>query len=131
MTELDEEILREVELKSWQYIDDIFFIWEHGEEKLKEYIDMLNKKHPTIKFTSEWSKTQINFLDVTVYLENGKIKADPYVKPTDTHQYLHSSSCHPCHCKKGIPYSETLRLNRICSDSTSFDRRCNYLKDGY
>ena len=131
MTELDEEILREMELKPWQYIHDIFFIWEHGEEKLKEFIDVLNKKHPTIKFTSEWSKTQINFLDVTVYLENGKIKAVLYVKPTDTHQYLHSSSYHPCHCKKGIPYSETLRLNRICSDSTSFDRRCNYLKDGY
>ena len=91
-------------------------------------IDVLNKKHPTIKFTTEWSKTQINFLDVTVFLENGKIKPDLYVKPTDTHQYLHSSSCHPCHCKKGIPYSQTLRLNRIYSDSTSFDRRCNDLK---
>ena len=89
---------------------------------------MLNKKHPAIKFTAEWFKTQINFLDVTVYLENGKIKADLYVKPTDTHQYLHSSPWHLCHCKKGIPYSQTLRLNRICSDSTSFDRRCNYLE---
>ena len=131
MTELEEEILREVELKPylwWRYIDNIFFIWEHGEEKLKEFIDVLNKKHPTIKFTVEWSKTQINFLDVTVYLENGKNKADLYVKPTDTHQYLHSSSCHPCHCKKGIPYSERLCLNRICSDSISFDRRCNHLE---
>ena len=92
MAELEEEILREVELKPylwWRYIDDIFFIWEHGEEKLKEFIDVLNKKHPTIKFTAEWSKTQINFLDVTVYLENGKIKTDLYVNPIDTHQYLH------------------------------------------
>ena len=97
---------------------------------------MLNKKHPTIKFTAEWSKTQIIFLDVTVYLENSKIKTDLYVKPTDTHQYLHSSSCHSYHCKKGIPYSQTLRLNRICSDSTFLDRRCNdlerwLLKRGY
>ena len=87
------------------FIDDIFFIWEHREEKLKEFIDVLNKKHPTIKFTAEWSKTQINFLDVTVYLENENIKTDLYVKSTDTHQYLHSSSYHPYHCKKGIPYS--------------------------
>ena len=103
MAELEEEILREVELKPylwWHYIDNMFFIWEHGEEKLKEFIDVLNKKHPTIKFTAEWSKTQINFLDVTVSLENGKIKTDLYVKSTDTHQYLHSSSCHPYHCKK-------------------------------
>ena len=131
MVELEEEILREVELKLylwWRYIDDIFFIWEHGEEKLKEFIDVLNKKHPTIKFTAEWSKTQIIFLDVTVYVENDKIKTDLYVKPTDTHQYLHSSSCHPYHCKKRIPYSQTHRLNRISSDSTSFDGRCNDLE---
>ena len=88
---------------------------------------MLNKKHPTIKFTAEWSKTQIIFLDITVYLENSKI-TDLYVKPTDTHQYLHSSSYDPYHCKKGIPYSQMLCLNRICSYSTSFDRRCNDLK---
>ena len=96
MAELKEEILREVELKPylwWWYIDNVFFIWEHGEQKLKEFIVMLNKKHPTIKFTAGWSKTQINFLDVTVFLENGKMKTDLYVKPTDTHQYLHSSSC--------------------------------------
>ena len=89
---------------------------------------MLNKKHATIKFIAEWSKKQVNFLDVTVFLENGKIKTDLYIKPTDTHQYLHSSSCHPYHYKKGIPYSQTLCLNRICSDSTFFDRRCNDLE---
>ena len=52
----------------------LFFIWENGEENIKEFIDVVNKKHPTIKFTAEWSKTQINSLDVTVSLENGKIK---------------------------------------------------------
>ena len=36
-----------------------------------------------------------------------------YVKPTDSHQYLHSSPCHPDHFKKGIPYSQALRLDRI------------------
>ena len=64
MAELEEEILREVELKPypwWRFIGDIFFIWEHGEEKPKEFIDVLNKKHPTIKFTAEWSKIQIKF----------------------------------------------------------------------
>ena len=55
MVKLEEEIFRDIELKPylwWWFIDDIFFIWEHGEEKLKEFIDVLNKKHPTIKFTA-------------------------------------------------------------------------------
>ena len=131
MAELEEEILSEIELKPylwWRYIDDIFFLWEHGEEKLKEFIEHLNEKHPTIKFTAEWSQTSFNFLDVTVSLIGGKINTDLYVKPTDSHQYLHSSSCHPYHCKKGIPYSQALRLNRICSDPSSFDKRCNDLE---
>ena len=31
----------------------------------------------------------------------------------------------PTSFKKEIPYSQALRLNRICSDPISFDRRCN------
>ena len=84
--------------------------------------------HPTIKFTAESSKTSINFLNVTVSLVEGVIETDLYVKPTDSHQYLQSSSCHPFHCKKGIPHSQALRLNRICSETNSFDKRCNDLE---
>ena len=126
VAELEEEISSEIELKPylwWRYIYDIFFLWEHREEKLKEFIEHLNEKHPTIKLTAEWSQTSINFLDVTVSLIGGKVTTDLYVKPTDSHQYLHSSSCHPYHCKKGITYSQALRLSRICSDPNSFYRR--------
>ena len=117
MAELEEEIIKESEYKPdlwWRYIDDIFFLWEHGENKLKSFIDKINKAYPTIKFTAEWSKTSINFSDVTVSLIEGVIETDLFVKPTDSHQYLQSSSCHPFDCKKGIPYSQALRLNRIC-----------------
>ena len=56
-------------------------------------------------------KLSSNFLDVTVSLIEGVIETDLYVKPTDSRQYLQSSSCHPFYCKKGIPYSQALRLN--------------------
>ena len=82
MAGLEEEILSEIELKTylWQrYIDHIFFLWEHGEEKLKKFIEYLNEKHPTIKFTAEWSQTSINFLDVSVSFTDGKITTDLYV----------------------------------------------------
>ena len=64
MAELEEEILRKEEFKPhlwWRYIDDISFLWEHGEEKLKSLLDNINKMHPTITFTADWSKTSINF----------------------------------------------------------------------
>ena len=57
MAELEREILSEIELKLWwwSYIDDTFFLWEHGEETLKKFIEHLNEKHSTIKFMAEWS----------------------------------------------------------------------------
>ena len=66
MAELEEEILGKAEFKPylwWRYIDYIIFLWEHGEEKLKIFINNINKMDPTIKFTADWSKTSINFLD--------------------------------------------------------------------
>ena len=54
--------------------------------------------------------------------------ADLFVKPTDTDQFLDPGSSHPYHFRKGNPYSQALRLNRICSDNESFDKRCNDLE---
>ena len=53
---------------------------------------------------------------------------DLFVKPTDTHQFLDPSSSHSYHCKKGIPNSQALRLNKICYGNESFDKRCNDLE---
>ena len=121
MAELKEEILRKAEFKPylwWRYNDDIFFLCEHGEEKLKRFIDNINKMHPSIKFTADWSKTSIHFLDVTLFITEGIIETDLNVKPKDSHQYLLSSSCHPFYCKKGITYSQALRLNKITFNIT-------------
>ena len=131
MAALEEKILSKVKKKPrvwWRYIDDIFFTWEHGEESLKDFINEINSFHPTTKFTAGWSKEKVNFLDVEGTLRNGLLSIDLLVNPTDTHQFLDPTSCHPYHCKKGIPYSQTLRLNRICSDNSTFDKRCNELE---
>ena len=45
-----------------------FFIWKHGEESLEKFLSKLNTFHPTIKFTAEYSKETINFLDVNIRL---------------------------------------------------------------
>ena len=85
--------------------------------------------YSTIKFTAEYLKEEVNFLDdVNIKLTDGELKTDLFNKPTDKHQFLDPTSCHPYHCKKGIPYSQALRLNSICSDNNTFDRRCNNLE---
>ena len=89
---LEERLLEEAQYKPflwWHFIDDIFLVWLHGEEKLSEFINFLNGAHHSLKFTAEWSKEKINFLDVQVIREGTKLMTDLYSKPTDTHQLLH------------------------------------------
>ena len=72
MADLEEKNLGDIELQPhiwWKCIDDIFFIWEHGEDSLKQFIETLNALHITIKFMAEWSREEINFLDVNVRLK--------------------------------------------------------------
>ena len=80
-------------------------IWTEGLERLKIFVDYLNKIHPTIKFTSSHSLINVPFLDIMMSLHNCIIETDLFTKPTDKHQHLLSSSCHPHHTKKAIPFS--------------------------
>ena len=50
-----------------------------------------------------------------------------YTKPTDKHQYLLHSSCHPKQTKRAIPFSLALTLRRICSTDETFTFRANEL----
>ena len=103
-------------------------IWTDGSDRLKIFVNYLNNIHPTIKFTSSHLLTNVPFLDVTVSLHNGIIETDLFTKHTDKHQHLLSSSCHPHHTKKAIPFSLALRLRRICSTDAKFKHRINELK---
>ena len=112
----------------FRYIDDIFFIWTHGNDKLHDFIEYVNNYHSTIKFTCEFSTSKIPFLDVMVHLVNQTLQTDLYSKPTDAHQYLHWSSCHPIHTRKGLVYSLAYRLRRICSTPEFLKNRLSELK---
>ena len=105
-----------------RFIDDIFFIWQHGEESLLEFITHLNSGLQSIKFTHEVSHTEVTFLDTKVKIINDQIVTDLFVKPTDSHNYLRYDSAHPQRCKDSIPYSQFLRIRRICSRLEDFDR---------
>ena len=95
-------------------VDDMFVVWTHGEPQLQAFLDHLNSHQHIIRFTSERSREEVSYLDTKLLLEDGKIQTDHHCKLTDTHQYLQWSSCHPRHCKTSIPYSQALRLCRIC-----------------
>ena len=95
--------------KTWlRFIDDIFMIWQHGIQALKQLMNMINNYHPTIKFTYEYHKQEIPYLDTTVYkTEDNQLFTRDYHKPTDNKQYLHFHSAHPQKTKRISPLWST------------------------
>ena len=91
MDSLKEDILSNSLLKPlvwWRYIE------------LQTFLEAINSSHPNIQCKAEYSRAKINFLDVTVMKKSNQLVTDLHVQRTDTHQYLHGSSCHVSHCIK-------------------------------
>ena len=113
ITGLEERIFQNIEFKPFlwlRYFDEIFDIWAQGFQKLKELFNCINSLHPTIKFTMDYSATEINFLGVTITKVGNKLEKDLYCKPTDTHQYFHAQSCHSNVHKGCIAYEQVVRF---------------------
>ena len=111
----------EVQPLLWKrYIDDIFVLWTAGAQTLTSFVEYLDNCLPSMKFEANISDSTINFLDVRATIKENTITTSLYTKETDTLSYLDYSSCHPKSCKNGIPYSQFLRLRRICSEDEDF-----------
>ena len=131
MGRLEGQLLKLMALRpfSWlRFIGDIDMKWSHGRKTLSTFLDDANNFHPSIKFTAGISTKQ-QFLDTKSSLVGNTISVDLYTKPTDTHQYLLPTSCHPKHCCKNVPYSLALRLRRVCSESDTFESRARELTE--
>ena len=67
------------------------------------------------------------FLEGKVLNESGVLETNVFIKPTDSNQYLHSSSCHSGACKRSVPFALEMRLRRVCSKSSYFEKRAGEL----
>ncbi len=76
-------------------------------------------------------------MDTTVKIdEHGKLYTTLYTKPTDTHDYLLYNSAHPKHCKNATPFSQLLRIRKICKNDRDFEKNSelvlgNFYRRGY
>ena len=121
----------------YRFIDDIFGIWTLDLIELEAFVQFLNSRVESLKFTLEYSETKLSFLDVMVHKnERGELSTDLFRKSTDARNYLHYSSAHPRSCKQGIPYSQLLRVRRICSNQERFEANAiemakSFIERGY
>ena len=112
-----------------RFIDDIFFIFNGTQTELLTLFDKMNSLHDTIKFTFEYSTTEVHFLDTKVQIDKvGNLFTDLYTKPTDTFSLLHFESFHPLSTKKSIIYSQALRYRMIITRDTDLHRALSHLE---
>ena len=89
----------------------------------------VNDFHPSLSYTYDISDTSVNFHDISISMNQHAISTDIFYKDTDTHSYLRYESAHPPYCKKKIPYSQFLRLHRICNNDQTFERRSHEISE--
>lgn len=108
-----------------RYIDDCLGVTSLDLTDLMKFIDFMNSLHPSIKFTHQISTQAVEFLDISVSITEAKdISTSVHYKPTSTHAFLHFESSHHPKTKESIPFSQLLRLRRLCSDEDDFRSKC-------
>ena len=81
---------------------------------------LVNLMPGVIKFKCDFSYEKIVFLDLEILMKDGRLETNLHIKPTNKQLYLDFKSNHPEHCRKGIPYSQALRVVERCA--TPYDR---------
>ena len=94
---------------------------EHNQ--LLDFINFVQNFHPAVKFTYEISEKSVTFLDMKLVLKEEKLTTSVHYKSTDSHSYLDYRSSHNPSTKKSIPFSQFLRLRRLCLDDADFEEK--------
>ena len=95
-----------------------------SKEELNVFIDSVNSVHPALNRSWEISENSLAFLNINICINDNVLSTSVHYKPTDSHNYLLHSSSLPQHVKNAIPFSQFLRLRRLCSDDTDFNIKC-------
>ena len=111
----------------FRYVDDTFVIWPHGQEKLTEFLNHLNRLHNKIKFTMQKEEGHLPFLDIDIYRKtDGSLGHKVYRKPTHTNLYLHQNSHHHPATKQSVLASLIRRAKALC-DQDSLTQELEFL----
>jgi hypothetical protein len=112
----------------FRYVDDTFVIWQHGQEKLTEFLNHLSRLHDNIQSTMEKEEDgHLLFLDIDIYRKpNGSLRHRVYRKPNHTNLYLHhNSDHHPSHKQSVLTF--LIHRATAISDQDSLNRELEFL----
>ena len=92
---------------------------------LENFISFVCNFHPALQFEYQISSSYLSFLDIKLQITDNHITTSIFYKEIDSHSYLHNDSSHNPKCIISIPFSELLRIWRLCSDDEDFKTKAN------
>ena len=98
-----------------RYSDDFLVIWNSSKEKLNRFHQFLNSLDEDLNFTIEIAKGFLCLLDLKIPIVDYQLVSTVLSKPTDSHFYLQSNSCHAPKAIDGIQKGVALRIRRSYS----------------
>ena len=102
-------------------IDDVFGIWlphpnpQTNASLWEEFKDSMNT-FPRLTWEFEDPNDKVNFMDLTITIQNGHISTSLFEKPLNLHLYIPPHSAHPPGLLPGIVHSTLFRIFTLCSD---------------
>lgn len=102
-----------------RYIDDLVFIWNHSEKEFDKFTEYLNYNEYGVTLSGEISSVQINYLDVTLSHENGKVVTKNFFKKVYSNSFLDFKSWHHKKWLQNIPYGQFCRIRQNCTICSS------------
>lgn len=106
-----------------RFIDDILGATSMELNELENYIEFVQRFHPALEYTFDITDQSLPFLDIALSIHDDHIETSIHYKPTDTHSYLLYNSSHPPACKNAIPFSQFMRLRRLCSSDDDYSTK--------
>jgi len=118
----------------FRYVDDILLAIPENE--IDTTVNVFNSLHDRLQFTYETSiNNVINFLNVTVYVEENQFIFDLFFKPSFSGRYLHFHSNHPITQKRALIFGlvdKIIKLSHPRFQQKNFEYVINnLLQNGY
>ena len=117
-------------VKEWlRYLDDCFLNWDLTIDTTENLLKILHSLHPSIKFETEDSETEANYLDIKIIVKDSKIITDLFQKPTDSQHYVPFILSNPSHTKRNIPFDLARTICTIVEERNTKDQRLTESKN--
>ena len=109
-----------------RFIDDGFGIWLRDPDPIQNNLNWTTFQTLINGMGLEWEfsprSNEVNFMDLTITLSDGRLTTKLYAKPMALHLYIPPFSCHAPGISTGLIYGHFFRVMMLCSHQSDITR---------